>query len=166
LPDAARRHLHSLALLRLQERLIYLLERVKARLKDRANNITVITKILKNVACTLYLGVGWRLPISLRSRYILEIYQQAKRNYVPEVYPGRLIMFKAAEGCPDPQTWEKLAAGGVEIHDIAGNHTDIVKEPYMRVWAEQLKVFLQRAQKPSSTEMNLALSSVITHTFE
>jgi thioesterase domain-containing protein len=41
--------------------------------------------------------------------------------------------------------WGKLAAGGVESHEIPGYHGSIVMEPRVRILAEQLRACLSRA---------------------
>ncbi|MGB5715119.1 MAG: thioesterase domain-containing protein [Waterburya sp.] len=73
---------------------------------------------------------------------------KANRAYVPQVYPGRVILFRAKERppgfCRDPQLgWGDLAAGGMEIYEIPGNHTSIMKSP---VLAEKLRICLDKAQ--------------------
>ena len=72
----------------------------------------------------------------------------AKRNYVPQAYSDKVILFRATKRPPgfyyDPQLgWGDLAVGGMEIYDIPGNHTSIMKS---LVLAEQLKICLDKAQ--------------------
>jgi len=125
---------------------MYVLEKIKGNLKELAIHITEGgKKILKNAACKLYLKLGCLLPLSLRSPYILKIYQQAIKRYVPEVYPGRLIIFKAAGDSRDPRSWERLAAGGLEVVDVPGDHLNVLNEPHVQLWAEELKSCFQSA---------------------
>jgi thioesterase domain-containing protein len=42
--------------------------------------------------------------------------------------------------------WEKLALEGIETHEVHGSHTEVLNEPYMKAWADQLKDQLDRAQ--------------------
>ena len=72
----------------------------------------------------------------------------ANRNYTPSVYSGGVILFRASDRPPgfydDPKLgWGDLAAGGMEIYEIPGNHTSIMKSPML---AEQLKICLEEAQ--------------------
>lgn len=72
----------------------------------------------------------------------------ANRSYVPSVYPGRVILFRASIRSPgfyfDPQLgWGDLTAGGMEIYEIPGDHTSIMKSPTL---AEKLKICLDKAQ--------------------
>ena len=79
----------------------------------------------------------------------------AARTYIPQVYPHRLALFRAresvkiAEDAEQPndvltQTsvtggWEKLAAGGLEVHLIPGKHVDMVDEPNVQALALSLR---------------------------
>jgi amino acid adenylation domain-containing protein len=74
---------------------------------------------------------------------IFKINLRALRSYAPEIYPGRIILFNADEqlfGTLDEPTmgWGQLAAGGVDVHTVPGNHFTIVREPHVNVLAEQL----------------------------
>jgi aspartate racemase len=53
---------------------------------------------------------------------------------------------------PDPQFgWSKLAAGGLEVHHVPGDHIGILKEPHVQVLAEKLRDCLEQAQADDST---------------
>jgi thioesterase domain-containing protein len=143
----ARRHLHALRLLGSEEKLPYILERVKGKVDGAVMKISTINKkMLQSVAWNVCLAFGCNLPIALRSPYILKVYRRAMRSYMPVIYPGRLIIFQASEDSRDPQGWSNLAAGGVDIRDVPSGHENVLKEPHLRVWAEQLKSCLQTAQ--------------------
>ena len=85
-----------------------------------------------------------------------EAHEQADKNYVPQVYPGRAILFRASEPfagewskwCSiDPELgWGRLVAGGLQIYEVPGNHMSMFKEPYLRVLAEKLQACLDGAQ--------------------
>jgi thioesterase domain-containing protein len=44
--------------------------------------------------------------------------------------------------------WGALAGGELEIHDISGDHPNVLKEPHVRAVAEQLRAILS---KPETT---------------
>jgi len=72
---------------------------------------------------------------------------RALREYVPQVYPGRVTLFRANKrpaGYIDDRDsgWGELAAGGVAIHEIPGYHGSIVMEPRVRILAERLQTCL------------------------
>ncbi|HJT59300.1 MAG TPA: alpha/beta fold hydrolase, partial [Ktedonobacteraceae bacterium] len=79
----------------------------------------------------------------------------AARTYVPQVYPHCVALFRARESVkvakdlehPDAALtqaevagdWEKLAAGGIEVHLIPGKHIEMVDEPNVQVLAASLR---------------------------
>ena len=97
----------------------------------------------------MYHRMGRPLPYSLRSFYILRIYGRATREYTLRKYAGSLDLFlhpsTPAEG--SPHIWSQIAGGKVEVHELPEGHEEILKEPYVRFWAESLKSCLSRAQE-------------------
>jgi amino acid adenylation domain-containing protein len=78
----------------------------------------------------------------------------AAKEYVPRPYSGRLILFRSSDKpllqLRDPHVgWSTYAAGGLEIHEVRGNHDDILLKPQVEAVAEQLKVCLDRALIPN-----------------
>ena len=72
----------------------------------------------------------------------------ASRNYTPLVNPNKVTLFRASKRPPgfyfdSKLGWGDLAAGGMEIHEIPGDHVSIMKSP---VLAEKLKICLNKAQ--------------------
>ena len=58
----------------------------------------------------------------------------AERRYQPRTYPGPIVLFRATEkglrGQEDAQGgWQQYAEGGLEIHEINGDHGEIMNEP-------------------------------------
>jgi amino acid adenylation domain-containing protein len=100
------------------------------------------------MARRLYLRVGPWLPRALRDMEVISL--QASRAYVPQVYHGKLILFRASEqpaGNEDARLgWGGLATGGEELHDVPGDHFTILTEPSVGVLAKQLTVCLHRAR--------------------
>jgi thioesterase domain-containing protein len=89
-----------------------------------------------------------RLPDVFRKT--LEVHYQAMLNYEPAVYPGRatLIRARAQPLFRAPRHdlgWGKLAAGGVDVSMIPGNHASILTEPYVQLLAERLKAQIRKA---------------------
>jgi aspartate racemase len=85
--------------------------------------------------------------------YFFEISYQAARTYTPQVYTGNMILFRTQTPSYDSRLdWPRLAAGGLEIHQIPGKHLEILKEPYVQVLAEHLKKCLNEAQTTKSSK--------------
>lgn len=81
------------------------------------------------------------------AKQIDRIHKQARARYVPQVYAGRITLFKANEQAPgfaiDSQYgWGEIAKGGLEIYKIPGHHTSILQSPKL---AEKLSECIAKA---------------------
>ncbi len=144
--DWFSRQFRHLARRRSQERLSYVWDGVRSRTRRQLTKITDRTKTL---ACHVYLAIGTDYPIhpSLRVRYINAVHSRAKRDYVPQVYQGRLVVLNTEGSADSERGWRSLAARGVEIHEVPGQHAEIVfKKSTIEGLAKQLKACLDRAQ--------------------
>jgi thioesterase domain-containing protein len=75
---------------------------------------------------------------------------QAEQKYRPSPFSVPLTLFRASEkalrGLDDSQNgWQKYAAGGLEIHEIDGDHGNILNEPNVRQLAAALRARIERA---------------------
>jgi hypothetical protein len=85
------------------------------------------------------------LPPSLRSWYILGVYVQALREYVPQRYSGSVTLIRADDAPYKPRLdWAKLTTTEPRILQLNGGHTDLRIEPQVAAWAESLKQVLNR----------------------
>jgi thioesterase domain-containing protein len=95
------------------------------------------------------------LPKALKEvRRILAIAEVA---YRPQEYFGSATWIRASEkglrGVHNPQDdWSTWVTGGVEIHEIEGDHGSIMKEPMVGVFAKRLHSCLAEAQRKRSQE--------------
>lgn len=72
---------------------------------------------------------------------------QADAHYVPQVYPGRITYFLSELRKEEPHSmWYELAAGGLDTYKMPGYHTSMLREPHVKVVAEQLQACLDEAQ--------------------
>jgi thioesterase domain-containing protein/acyl carrier protein len=83
--------------------------------------------------------------------------KQALSSYEAQPYPGRITLFRVAKPkfdrvYPDEPYlgWDSVATGGVEMHKVRGRHRSMLREPYVRELAEQLKTCLEQARTNSS----------------
>jgi len=79
--------------------------------------------------------------------------EEAMARYLPQFYPGKLTLLRASRQPfridPDPTLgWADLAAGGLTIHEVPGDHVSILMEPNVRILAERLKLCLEGASTP------------------
>jgi oxalate---CoA ligase len=109
----------------------------------------------------------WRTLYDLRLRLnrgrladLEQILYVAASAHRPQPYDGRITLFLCTErppetGCDGQFGWGKLAAGGLEVYDIPGNHKTIFLEPNVDVLAARLGACLGRTMlfplKPSET---------------
>jgi thioesterase domain-containing protein len=73
--------------------------------------------------------------------------EKAIRTYTPGEYPGRVTLFVASERVkvsPEDTSfgWSAVAAGGVDVHVIPGDHMSILLEVNMPILVEELKDLL------------------------
>jgi thioesterase domain-containing protein/acyl carrier protein len=108
--------------------------------------------VKENIKRTAYwVYGGMRLPLGHARQEFLNAMDQAFMNYHPQVYAGRLTLFRGTKQLlgydNDPQLgWGKLAAGGVEIHRIPGYDGSVILEPRVRVTVEKLRACLLAGQ--------------------
>jgi amino acid adenylation domain-containing protein len=75
----------------------------------------------------------------------------AEQKYRPTVFPGAVTLFRASEkalrGLDNAQNgWQQYAAGGLEIHEVDGDHGNILNEPNVRQLASALRARLDQAR--------------------
>jgi amino acid adenylation domain-containing protein len=88
---------------------------------------------------------------SLAPEYInvLDANLEATRNYQPQVYPGKVTLFRCqvqpiSQALHHDLGWSELVTGDIEIYPIPGDHLSILKEPHVQVLAKKLKSCLEQ----------------------
>src|SRR5271166_1316581 len=79
----------------------------------------------------------------------------AEHSYQLRPYPEKIILFRAGEkglrGLEEPgEGWQKFATGGLEVHELDGDHGNILNEPNVQFLATELRLCLERAQSEHS----------------
>jgi len=82
--------------------------------------------------------------------------RHAAAVYTPQPLPGALDLFRVEEprvGAPDyPEMgWAGLAAGGIRIHEVPGNHLTMLCEPVVQIIAASLQAELRAAFAETGT---------------
>jgi thioesterase domain-containing protein len=79
-------------------------------------------------------------------RRLLRVFQanvRADGRYKPQRYPGRVTLFKTSTRDQDSTWgWGDIAANGVELHQIPGDHMSVLRSPQVQVLAEKLSACL------------------------
>jgi thioesterase domain-containing protein len=136
-------------------RLRKLVERGPSYAMSRARWLwdTQIRDGVKRVRVDYYTRRGLTIPLELRDFHIFESFHQVQARYRPQVYPGGIVLFRAAEiagafaHVGPVLGWDGLAEQGIEVHEIPGNHDTLVVEPNVEVLVRRLKASLEAAQK-------------------
>jgi thioesterase domain-containing protein len=134
-------HLVNLQSLSVNQGVAYLVK--KARFAPRKMKSKVWRRVYQS-----YGNLGRPLPQMLKD--VTEFNSLAVREYVPQVYDGRVTLFWASEDLRTSvdlvEGWRVLAGGGMEVHEVPGSHLDIVKEPHVDVLARKLRRCLDQAK--------------------
>jgi thioesterase domain-containing protein len=92
-----------------------------------------------------------RIPASLKDTY--EINSLAQRNYRKKPFPGRLTLFRASkqeEGIAPDNGWGPIFLEGIEVHEIPGDHWQVLSEPGIDVLAKSIGDCLSRCDRQPS----------------
>jgi thioesterase domain-containing protein len=91
----------------------------------------------------------WITYVHLKAKLFANMWAVA--SYTPQIYPGWVDLFLGSESLASPSTnpqldWRDLAASGLDIHTVPGNHAAITRtydaipdEAQVRLLAEALK---------------------------
>ena len=138
-------HLQRLARLGFLDRVRYVQVRVKGKFNAWIGNR--LRRNFKWLQCKVSLSAGWKLPASVRSYYILEVYKRARKSYSPRVFPGRAIYFKSTkQSTYHRDSWQNLMRDGLEVHEVPGDHMDLIKRENIPHWAGTLGSCISKAQ--------------------
>lgn len=151
-------YLRTLSRLPLKDKLSYFLEKLQ----------WMQSMMLSKDCIEFELWNKYPLPEKLQPHEILlieSIKQATMVNYVPQVYQGKITLFRTKEELRwchyrPHRGWESLVAGGLEIHEIPGTHLGMLEKPSVKNLAEKLRACLEQAQadiQDTSLECSLIL---------
>ncbi len=71
----------------------------------------------------------------------------AFNSYTPQPYSGEAVLFRAIDEnhFSTLKAWKSLAVGGLEIHDISGDHLGILQEPNVQLLAKKMRACMDQA---------------------
>jgi thioesterase domain-containing protein len=76
---------------------------------------------------------------------VSETHEYILQKYRPQLYPGRITLFRSEDAEADPLSWTPFSAAPVEVHTIPGDHILMLVEPYVQSLAAQLQQCLDKA---------------------
>jgi thioesterase domain-containing protein len=125
----------------------YLVERFQYRL----NQFNFLTKTSDEDASLVDDGENFGTIIQASER-IKKANLQAKKNYNPSFYPGKITLFRAVPGRPIPEGWrvDSLLGWGdlsssIEVHKLYGNHGSFLNYPHVTEFANILSQCIKEA---------------------
>lgn len=132
--------------------------RFQPRRKRREGPLGYVRRVTKSILWTIACGVWLRFGYSLPPRLSSTAFARARAatSYKAQSYPGRVTLFRATEPrekggrCPH-LGWDGVAAGGVEVYEVPGDHFTLLEEPHVQILAAQLKGCLDQTQADSSS---------------
>lgn len=114
-----------------------------------------VDKLAKSVRLMLHLLRVRQMPVTdARREQVVQVkraragYSQRLLSYRPKPYGGCLTLIVNREEFRSDQTlgWDGLAAGGIESHQVPGNHLSYIRE-HVESSAAQLRVCLEKTTK-------------------
>jgi acetoacetyl-CoA synthetase len=93
------------------------------------------------------------VPLPPRIRTVEHANMQAFDAYVPGQYSGRATFVRAngrdRQRCDPLPIWSRAVARGLTIECVAGNHFEMLEEPFVAEVAERLAIHLATATEPT-----------------
>jgi aspartate racemase len=148
-------HLRNLSKLEMKEKLAYIMMKVKYKIQ---HFLRWIKLFFRKVAEKFYLKFKLPMPYALHYSLIVDANKKLASDYSLQIYPGKVTLFRASD---DPNErdnqfpdlgWSALAVGGVEIHEVPGDHMGMFQEPHVQMLAEKLRVCIDKALQDVSED--------------
>jgi amino acid adenylation domain-containing protein len=132
-------HLYNLQQLGVADGIKYITDRIQRRTVYR--NIENLEK--------QFLLDQWSESLPPEYLQVLEANFQAGQNYESEFYPGKVTLFRSSiqpinQALYPDLGWGELAED-VEVYDLPGHHGNLLKEPYIQVLGQKLKLCLEES---------------------
>ena len=98
------------------------------------------------MVCHVFFKLGYPLPTSLRRFYSFRVVFQAARQYIPQIYPGQIVIFQTDHSVET--YWSKLCTEVVQVYDLPCKHMDIYMDgPHTPTLLHQLMNHLEKTKK-------------------
>ncbi|HZI11897.1 MAG TPA: thioesterase domain-containing protein, partial [Myxococcus sp.] len=96
-------------------------------------------------------------PAMLPMFQLFLIHARRTFDYLPRRYRGSIILFTTEQvrrmrgGGEPTMGWHRLVDGGVEVHELPGEHLLVLREPNVGLLAERMAASLERARRGART---------------
>ena len=127
-------HLRNFKQLNLQAKIKYIKDRVVFRLMYQHKKNSQKEFMLAN----------WATDLPPEYLKVLEANCQAGETYIGKFYSGKITLFRSSiqpitQALHPDLGWGDLA-GTIEVYDVQGHHSDLLKEPYIQALAHKLQL--------------------------
>jgi hypothetical protein len=105
-----------------------------------------LKKRLTNLYCQSRLACGLRVPVGMRLMYAEDAYLSAIAQYVPQAFPGRVVLVRSLEySANDMKGLTSIAGGGLTLHESCSpDHLDLVtNKEVIAQWGDLLRRHLR-----------------------
>jgi thioesterase domain-containing protein len=154
LAKGVRYHFNQLSALPARDGVGYLLARTARRrpVKRGAHGGERPEKLLLPEELAQVEAASKELPEHLKP--LAAANMKAMGSYVPQPYRGKVTLFRAMGRRlkiydPHAYGWAALAAGGVDVVEVPGDHLTLLKEPHVKFLADRLQGYLPLRKKRS-----------------
>ena len=143
----AKFHSERLRSLNWQDRLKYLSARTNHRWNDTLESVGVQQRAAVR---WLERNLGFALPESVRE-HLAVLGADDLRPTAPQTYPGKIVLFRAADvvqvsGTEPSLGWEGVAKDGVIVEFAPGDHESMFRKPHLPRFGEMLTRVLREAE--------------------
>jgi thioesterase domain-containing protein len=153
-PSWGRRHAARLRELSLRAKASYVARKARGRWRVAVNALAYGNRLLRYRVGEIYRRLGRGLPEPLRRDYFLVNHFRAEKAYRPRPYGGSMTVFQSLGVFRDRDLGWSPFVGGLEIHEIAGNHRrhrDLMTGEFIESVTGHLKACLDRADRHTGT---------------
>jgi amino acid adenylation domain-containing protein len=111
-----------------------------------------VREFVENQMFRILLGMGFRIPPAMRTKYVAYTLRRAEWKYRPKPYPGSIVLFygRASSEYGPNLGWEGLAeAFGHHVigDEILDSRRDIMNEPLVGITAKELAPYFAAASE-------------------
>jgi thioesterase domain-containing protein len=150
------------------QRIFYILDKVRKKvtnlvLYEVGSKLQAVRNTVRLRLFRYYLDKGLPLPRFLQHIPVRDVFMFAEQDYVPGLYNGELVLFRATQVVLDLQEtgiddepyihvysdpvlgWEARSTHSVQVYDMPGGHSSMLQEPNAVVIAERMQKYIDRA---------------------
>jgi acyl transferase domain-containing protein/thioesterase domain-containing protein len=126
----------------------YIWEKLKGKI-DYFGSSIMERAALAMARCYRLAGIS--LPDKIHTLQVEQYHREIMQRYVFQPYPGRITLMRAVdvyqpvgERRDSANGWQQIADGRVDTHDVPGGHDSMMRQPNVKILANELRKVLPR----------------------